>query len=71
MYEKFCDSFYLAQGAGRKFNMVTILSCPTLAPKFDLKEYPVVNKNNCDYIIDNFGGYVKVEDLSKYNISYQ
>lgn len=70
MYDKYCDTYYLTQGLGRSLASITILSNPCAVPKLELKAYNVVRKNNQDFIVDNCGGFVKIEDLSKYQITY-
>lgn len=70
MYEKYCDTYYLTQGAGRQLASIVIIQNPNVVPKLQLKAYDVVRKNNEDFVVDECGGYVKIEDLSKYKINY-
>lgn len=70
MYDKYCDTYYLTQGIGRQVSSVVITKNPNLVPKLELTTYEVVRKNNHDYLIDGYGGYVKIEDLVKYQITY-
>lgn len=70
MYDKYCDTYYLTQGAGRQIASITMLNSPNVIPSFHLKRYEVVRKNNEDFVIDECGGYVKIEDLNKYQITF-
>lgn len=72
MYEKFCDSYYLSQGLGRKVSSINIILNPQKTPGFvEAQSYETVRKGNEDFIVDNFGGSVKVKELELYNITYK
>lgn len=71
MYEKYCDTYYLTQGIGCRTASILILSNPNTIPCFQMESYEVIRKNNLDFIVDEEGGYVSIENLSKYNIMYE
>lgn len=68
MYEIYCDTYYLTKGLGRSLATLEIVSNPNKVPGFILGEHEVIHKNNEDYLVDSYGGSVKVKDLNKYNI---